>query len=141
MTFRLDNSPGTQFNWELDPTNIAGCGGAPAHVLLYFQRRNDDFSTDKYRYWAWGTVLGHPEYDYILGSDPSGTSVTITTPLEPDRWVSVYTPASADPTAFLAAIQNVAHVGMTFGGGCAAGHGVDVSDGTAKFTLISYKLT
>jgi hypothetical protein len=50
MTFRLDYAPGTQFNWELDPTNIAGCGGAPAHVLLYFQRRNDDFSTDKYRY-------------------------------------------------------------------------------------------
>jgi len=141
MTFRLDYTPGTQFNWELDPTNIAGCGGAPAHVLLYFQRRNDDWSTDKYRYWAWGTTLGHPEYDYILGSDPSGMTVTITTPLEPNRWVSVYTPASADPTAFFAAIQNVAHVGIAFGGGCAAGHGVDVSNGTAKFTLISYTLT
>jgi hypothetical protein len=41
---------------------------------------------------------------------------------------------------FLSAEQDVAYIGMTFGGGCFDGHGVAVTNGSAIFTLISLVL-
>jgi hypothetical protein len=63
-------------------------------------------------------------------------------PLSPGSWSSVFGAsgtASAEATAgFADTLRNVANVGMTFGGGCFAGHGAYVSSGTATFYLVRY---
>ena len=64
--------------------------------------------------------------------------------LTPDRWSSVlgkfgnYDAASL--AGFSAALQNVSSLGLTFGGGCFFGHGVNVSNGTARFILSEYSV-
>jgi hypothetical protein len=37
---------------------------------------------------------------------------------------------------FAATLASVSQIGMTFGGGCFFGHGVNVSGGTAAFELL-----
>jgi len=49
-------------------------------------------------------------------------------------------PQQITSAAFRAALQNVGNIGMTFGGGCLAGHGVNINGGTARFSLTSYRL-
>ena len=58
------------------------------------------------------------------------------------QWTSVFgekANASAAATAgFKQAMANLGNVGFAFGGGCYYGHGVRVSDGGARFAVISY---
>ena len=60
---------------------------------------------------------------------------TITVPLTADAWSSVNGKVgNADPEtkfAFDKALLNVSRFGVTFGGGCSFGHGVNVRGGTA----------
>jgi hypothetical protein len=57
----------------------------------------------------------------------------------------VYGKSGDDDATALAGFQdalgNLGRVGMTFGGGCFFGHGVNVSGGTARFALISYTIS
>ena len=60
--------------------------------------------------------------------------VTISVPFDPSQWTSVYGKrGNLDQTtlsAFNAMLANPGNLGMTFGGGCFAGHGVNVVNGT-----------
>ena len=40
--------------------------------------------------------------------------------------------------AFMDTLQNVNSIGVSIGGGCFYGHGVNVSGGTAQLQLLSY---
>ena len=42
---------------------------------------------------------------------------------------------------FASALANVSKIGVTFGGGCNYGHGVYTTNGSARFTLLSYEIT
>ena len=65
----------------------------------------------------------------------------LTVPLTTGSWVDVLGhDNSANFPMFVAAEQNVAYIGMTFGGGCFDGHGIAVKNGSANFTLISLAL-
>ncbi len=66
---------------------------------------------------------------------------SITVPLTPDQWSSVLgKKGSAAPLEFAEALRGVDKVGMTFGGGCFFGHGVNVSGGEATFTLKDFAI-
>ena len=69
---------------------------------------------------------------------------TLDVPLTADAWSSVNGRfANADgPTtfAFGHALLNVSRLGVTFGGGCSFGHGVNVQNGTATFAITSYSV-
>jgi hypothetical protein len=71
-------------------------------------------------------------------------SITLTIPLTPDRWSSVFGKfGNSSPEAlagFQTALQNVTGLGLTFGGGCFFGHGVYINEGTARFTLTHYEV-
>ncbi len=41
---------------------------------------------------------------------------------------------------FARALLNVTRLGLTFGGGCSFGHGVNVQGGAARFTLTRYSV-
>lgn len=70
-------------------------------------------------------------------------SATLTVPLTPDQWSNVSgklgTTDGATRAAFDAALRDVSSLGLTFGGGCFFGHGVNTHGGTARFVLSDYR--
>jgi hypothetical protein len=133
MTFQILTTGAPSFNYILSLDNTCA---TPATVRLFLERKNDDFSEEFYRWWA-HTI------SYDLQATPG--NITLTVPLTPDQWSSVYGKTGNDDAAALAgfrdALQNLGNVGMTFGGGCFFGHGVNVSGGSARFALINYTIS
>lgn len=120
-SMRVDKIGGAAFR-ESDP-----CGDHAAAVRLYFQRRGDDLTADKqdYRWWS---------VDRYLLDDPVGELVI---PVVAEKWHQVFgNKGDTRPNEFSAAAADVQVVGLTFGG-CFAGHGVYVIDGSAKFIATS----
>ncbi len=63
---------------------------------------------------------------------------TVTVPFTPDQWSDTDGQSGLDqPLGFADALAHPAAVGLTFGGGCFAGHGVWTSGGTTQFLLTS----
>jgi hypothetical protein len=100
------------------------------------------------RPFLWANENGNGEFDRWW-SNPrafnlaAGTG-TITVPLTADAWSSVNGKfGNADaPTkfAFDRALLNVSRFGLTFGGGCSFGHGINVRNGTATFAVTDYSV-
>lgn len=68
-------------------------------------------------------------------------TASITTPLSPSQWSNVNgASGTEDPSGWNDALNHIEYLGMTFGGGCFFGHGVNISGGTAQFTLLGYTL-
>jgi hypothetical protein len=69
---------------------------------------------------------------------------TLTVPVAPSQWSSVLGKVgNVDGVAragFESAVRNVSSLGLTFGGGCFFGHGVNVQGGTARFVLVNYEI-
>ena len=86
--------------------------------------------TEYYRWWSRGDIDCRSSGKFVL-----------TVPRTTGSWVDVLGhDNSANFPVFVAAEQNVAYIGMTFGGGCFDGHGIAVKNGSANFTLISLAL-
>lgn len=105
------------------------CDSPKANVSLYFQRKGDNLSGEgdyaNYRFWS------RP----LLSELKAGPG-TLVVPLMADQWINVW----GQHTAITTALANLQAIGMTFGGGCFAGHGVFVTGGTAKFTAKSFQV-
>ena len=101
---------------------------APAAVRLFLQQQGDDLSgAGPYEFYRWWSTAGTVLQD---------GSFTLDVALNPALWRSVLgKTGDANPRAFAAAIANLEHVGVTFGGGCFYGHGVRILNGSALFTL------
>lgn len=116
--------------WQMDVGNT--CPEPPAvHAILA-----PNFGSDYGRWWSNpGKIILTP------GAGP----ITVEIPMDPEQWTSVYgQPGTASDEAmagWLSALQNPYAVGLTFGGGCFFGHGVNVVNGTgtAKFVLKNYQ--
>lgn len=131
-TFQVQtSSPSVVFNYKFESGNTCVY---PAHVRLYLSRA------------GWDTIKQYPPGDdYRWWSDPiaaelvGGSAVQLSVPLTPDQWTNVFghrgdeSPERA--AAFQAALSSVDTLGLSFGGGCFFGHGVNVSGGSATFTL------
>jgi len=100
------------------------------------------------RPFIWANDNGNGDYDRWWSNPRSFTlapgSATITVPLTPDAWSSVNGKVgNADsPTtfAFDKALLNVSRLGLTFGGGCSFCHGVNVSGGSAVFSVLECRI-
>jgi hypothetical protein len=99
----------------------------PATVHLFFEQQNDDLIEPNGRWWATASR-------YNLGSQDN-TTITFAVPLTPDQWSNVY--GLRDPQSFYSALDNVGWIGVTFGGQSFFGHGVALSSGSAKYTLVN----
>jgi hypothetical protein len=100
------------------------------------------------RPFIWANDNGDGDYDRWWSNARSftlaaGTS-TITVPLTADAWSSVNGKVGnadgATKFAFDKALLNVSRLGLTFGGGCSFGHGINVSGGTATFAVTDYAI-
>lgn len=100
---------------------VATEGDASARVRLHFQRRGDN----------WGGAGPMASFRWYSGAflelAPGG--FTLIAPLVSEQWTNVY--GQQDPAGFVAALNDIANIGMTFGG-TFAGHGVYAA-GAAKF--------
>lgn len=127
----IEATPGTV--WEFPGRGDgSGCGQGYASTGVMIQRRDDDIVKAFGRWWA--TVR--------LPMQAGAFSVVI--PLNPENWSSVYGDrgdSSPEATqAFRDALVNAGNIGLTFGGGCAYGHGVWISAGSAKFVLTTFEV-
>lgn len=119
LKYRIDGGP---LYAESDPK-------APTiGPTIYFERKGDDWQTDGMRWWATFNAqspIVPGEHEIIAPFDAKWTSV--------EHYNAVDNRAS-----FLAALNNAARVGFTFGGGTGYGHGVY---GSGRFTLLAFELT
>lgn len=121
------------FDWRTAANNTCGTPpSTPATVKLFLQRRGDDMAgtpggTEFYRWWS------VPSFSLAAGSATLEASIA-----DPSQWSSVLGKNGTDaPGQFQQAMNDLAMAGMSFGGGCFAGHGVFVTGGTARFGLVS----
>ena len=96
----------------------------------------------------WSNANGQGPYDRWW-SNPRSYSLaeggtTLSVPLKPDNWSSVngrWGNASGETKFnFEKALLNVTRLGLTFGGGCSLGHGINIRGGTASFALTEYRV-
>lgn len=125
MTFRIDSSPDAVYKGEVDPS-----AGNPATFHLFLERRGDNFRKEYYRWWA-------GDGGYVLGSNDNSV-LTIEVPLTADKWTSVY--GHHNNAEFVDTLNNLGWVGITFGGRNYWGHGVNMLEGKAKFTLLDFRV-
>jgi len=104
---------------------------ASARFILYYRYGNGE---EYARWWS------NPLTMYLKPGRQ-----TLTVPFKPDQWSSVYgKKASDNPTAlswFNDTLSTGGAIGIVFGGGSFFGHGINVSNGTARFTVKNFALT
>jgi hypothetical protein len=141
VTFEVSTTGYPAFNFVFEPGNTCT---SPATTRLYIERRG--FSNPA----VWGDLSwgpnGNPNYRWW--SNPlsftlvGGSRIQLTVPLTPDQWSNVNGQMGNTDTVtlrgFQAAIADVQNLGFSFGGGCSFGHGINVTNCTARFTVISY---
>ena len=129
-SFSIAMSGGAVFDFRTAADNTCG---APASVRLLLQRKGDTLSgAGPYEFYRWWSVAGT-----VLRAG----SFTLTVPLEPALWRSVFgKTGDANPSAFAEALADLGRVGVTFGGGCFYGHGVRILRGRAAFTMTRFTI-
>jgi len=119
FSYDITETGSPTYQYKLNPDNT--CEN-PANVRLFFQSAGSD------RWWS-NPVAG------VLGP---GSNV-MTAALTGDKWSNVSGQfGTAVPAQFSAAMSYVGAMGVTFGGGCFFGHGVNISGGSSRFTAQSY---
>lgn len=119
------------FEYTPEPTNT--CGG-PANVRLFIQEQGDNLGGQGpyayYRWWATNPLT------LLIGT------FSLSEALQPGSWSSIYgekgDASAAAIAGFQQAISHIGNIGMTFGGGCFAGHGADLASGSATFNVRSF---
>tara|TARA_R110000868_G_scaffold143263_3_gene361212 strand:- start:1571 stop:2158 length:588 start_codon:yes stop_codon:yes gene_type:complete len=126
LTMRVDTISGTPSILPVEP-----CAASGATVRPFIFSHRNDWSGEFSRWWS------NPERMLLQ----QGT-VSLSIPLTPDRWSSVFGKrGTAVPADFNSALSDVSSLGVTFGSDCAFGHGVSVTNGSARWTLTSYKVS
>jgi hypothetical protein len=135
-TINIETSFATIFDFHTAPDNTCD---APSSVRLFFQRKGDDMtaSANNSEFHRWWSVPAHYElYD--------GAAILKGDLTRPQDWTSVLgkpgDASSAATASFKAAINDLANVGFTFGGGCFYGHGVFVRRGSARFNVTAFTI-
>jgi hypothetical protein len=126
MTFEIETTGDPKFNYKLEKDNTCEI---PAHVRAMLQKRNDDMYERNGRFWA------NPIAWKLKATN--GT-VTLNIPLTIENWSNVS--GQRDKEGLQRLLANLGRVGITFGGDCFFGHGVNVSGGTARFIMREFGL-
>ena len=124
ISFHIVTQGEVRFNYRLEPSNTCS---SPATVRAFLQRADDDLYAANGRFW----------------SNPIATilapgSFTMAIKLRPDQWTNVE--GQRDRAGFEALLGKIGYVGITFGGGCFFGHGVNVEGGSARFIMSSFAI-
>jgi hypothetical protein len=132
--FTINAAPGAAFNEKFEPTNTCP-GGPTVRLLLETPGPLTDWRGATLPYTRW---YGPPA---PLTPGPHTLSVPLSggawTDVFADRGDAIRPPAGQSQTPAAGFRAALAHprVGLVFGGGCFAGHGVGVVGGAASFAL------
>ncbi len=128
MTAQLLTTAPTTFNFNSEPSNTCP---SPAHFRPYIQ--SGQSFADGTRWWS------SPQA-FLLDQSVAGLQTTLVLPLDPSQWSGVYGEfANQDATTlanFQQSLSSITYIGLTAGGGCFFGHGVNTSGGTATFQVL-----
>jgi len=127
VTFSIDASSDAVYNAAIYSSRNNSTDTNPATFHLFLERAGDDLTKEYYRWWA--------DTTYVFGSADNQT-ITIVVPLTGDHWTDVF--GRYDEAEFATALRDLAYVGLTFGGHNFAGHGVQMTRGSARFILLDY---
>ena len=124
LAFRITTQGEVKFNYRLEAANTCF---SPATVRAFLQRADDDLYAANGRFW----------------SNPAATilapgNFTVAIKLRPDQWTNV--DGERDRKGFETVLDNVGDIGITFGGGCFFGHGVNVEGGSARFVMTRFAI-
>lgn len=97
-----------------------------ATIRLFIQRKDDNMIRDGYRWWS---TQGIYLTNIVTG--------ILEIPLDYTLWTGLY--GKHDANALKDTLNNLGNVGFTFGAQF-YGHGVGLSEGSAKFTLIEFSI-
>lgn len=129
---------GTQwlYSWDNDGNNCNP--GYPASAFIIVEQYRDNGGNTE-RWWAnWPITSGDNGYSYNL---EAGGILTINVPITPSAWADVNGQfGNTNVQGWTDAFKRPGLIGLTFGGGCFDGHGVDVLGGTATLSLISFQI-
>jgi len=133
MTFSIAVGPDTVFDYHTAANNTCV---SPANFRFMIEHMDDaGLYQPYYRWWS---------HDISYRLQPTNGSLTLTVPLTPDQWSSVLgeigNASAAAAAGFADTLKNVGLIGMTFGGGCFAGHGVYLNSGNATFTVTDFRI-
>ena len=125
LSFKVEAESSTVFNFKLAKDNI--CDRPPASVRAFLQRAGDDLYEANNRFWSnsVSVVLAPGEHTMIVE-------------FSPDQWTNV--DGERSEAGFAEMLKNVGNIGVTFGGGCFFGHGVNVSGGGGRFIMTRFEL-
>ncbi len=129
ITLQVTTTGPVFFNHLTDPANL--CARRAAARPFFWSNGNGNGEFD--RWWS-----------YPIAFDLAPGATTLAVRLTPDSWLSLFGKmGNADAAAqsgFERAVKNVSRIGLTFGGGCYFGHGVNVQGGQAQFRIVSYRI-
>lgn len=132
VTFSIDTSGFPIFGYHSEVLNNCAY---PAHLRFFFESKGLDKRTQDgdHRWWSNQTA-------YELQST-NGASVSLIVNLDPSQWSNERGQAgSAAPLQFAVDKRTVKSLGFSFDGGCFFGHGVNVHNGNAVFTMTGYEV-
>ncbi len=124
MTGKLATTAPTIFNYNSAPDNTCQF---PAYFRPYIQ------SGTSVSWWS------NPQA-FLLDQSVAGVQTTLVLPLDPSQWSDVsgvFANQDANTLAyFQQSLANILSIGLTAGGGCFFGHGVNTTGGTATFQVL-----
>jgi hypothetical protein len=104
----------------------------PPLVTIWVQRKGDDMTgKGKMQYYRWWGLTSI--------TDLKGGEFDVTISAKLPGWTSVFG-NQTNEAGFAGCMNQPQRVGMTFGGGSFLGHGVRLTRGTAKFTLLAFEV-
>jgi hypothetical protein len=124
ISFRIVTQGEVKFNYRLEASNTCS---SPASVRAFLQRADDDLYAANGRFWS------NP-----VATRLASGSFTMAIKLRPDQWTNVE--GERDRKGFETLLDNVGDIGITFGGGCFFGHGVNIEGGSATFVMNSFAI-
>lgn len=124
IAFRIVTQGQVKFNHRLEAANTCS---SHATVRAFLQRADDDLYAANGRFWSnpVATILAPGSFIMAIK-------------LRPDQWTNV--DGERDRKGFETLLGNVGDIGITFGGGCFFGHGVNVEGGSAKFVMSGFAI-
>jgi hypothetical protein len=125
MAFEVVVSGDAVWNHRTESSNT--CSSPKASVRFILQKRRDNLASANARFWS------HPG-SVVLANGRH----TLSVPLDANYWSNV--DGKRSKKGFSRILQNMGNIGITFGGGCFFGHGVNLEKGTAKFILRSFDI-
>lgn len=139
MAGSITASADAVFNYTTNPDNPTTASGHPSSCRIFIQEAGDNGTgVGAYAYYRW---WANDPADVVLGPGPFSISATLLTSAG-GGWTSVNgeqaTNSATATSGFQQAVASASTIGFTCGGGSFYGHGVNMSQGSATFTLNSF---